>query len=95
MGYDASLSRSSSFLLVRVPLRSVHVQAELPSDYGVRMKVVLIVAYVSMHGAPFINLHDMPDKATCNREAKQIFKNVKASTVRAWCHNVINVKGKS
>ena len=59
------------------------------------MKVVLIVAYVSMHGVPFIQLHDMPDKATCNREAKQIFKNVKAGTVRAWCHNVINVKGKS
>ena len=83
MGYDASLSRSSSFLLVRVPLRSVHVQAELPSDYGVRMKVVLIVAYVSMHGVPFIQLHDMPDRAACNREAKQIFKNVKAGSVRA------------
>ena len=90
MGYDASLSRSSSFLLVRVPLRSVHVQAELPSDYGVRMKVVLIVAYVSMHGVPFINLHDMPDRDTFNREAKQIFKNVKASTVRAWCHNSVS-----
>ena len=79
--------------MVRVSLRPVHVQVELSSDEGVRMKTILVVAYVSMHGVPFINLHDMPDRDTCNREAKQIFKNVKAGSVRAWCHNVIDVKG--
>jgi hypothetical protein len=46
-----------------------------------------------MHGVPFIKTHDMPDIDTCNREAKQIFKNVKAGSVRAWCHRVIDYKG--
>ena len=58
------------------------------------MKIVLIVAYISMHGVPFINLHDMPDRETCNREAKQIFKNIKAGSVRAWCHRVIDWRNK-
>ena len=59
------------------------------------MKVVLIVAYVSIHGVPFIQLHDMPDRDMCNRNTKHIFKNVQAVTTHAWCHNVIDVKGKS
>ena len=57
------------------------------------MKIVLIIAYISMQGVPSIKVHDMPDRDTCNKMAKEVFKQVKAGSVRAWCHNVINVKG--
>lgn len=54
------------------------------------MKIVLIIAYISMHGVPSIKVHDMPNRDTCNEMAKEVFKQVKAGSVRAWCHRVID-----
>ena len=57
------------------------------------MKIVLIIAYISMQGVPSIKVQDMPDRDTCNKMAKEVFNQVKTGSVRAWCHRVINVKG--
>lgn len=52
------------------------------------MKTLLVIAYVSMFGAPSIEVIERPDYAECRREATTIYNKVKAGTVRAWCVKV-------
>ena len=54
------------------------------------MKILLIVAYVSYHGVPQIDLYERDDLQQCRQEAQFIFNQVKAGSARAWCHRVID-----
>lgn len=49
------------------------------------MKTLLIIAYVSMFGIPSIETHERQDMRQCRKEATEIYKKVRAGTVRAWC----------
>lgn len=53
------------------------------------MKIILIIASVTMFGVPRIETHDMPDMKTCQTTAKQVFNKVKVSSARVWCNKVI------
>lgn len=53
------------------------------------MKILLVIAYLSMDGQPSIQVHVQPDRPTCLKVATQVYKNVRAGSVRAWCHKVV------
>ena len=57
------------------------------------MKVLLVVAYLSMGGVPHIEIHERPDLATCRAEATKIFNTVRAGSTRAWCAKIHGVTG--
>lgn len=52
------------------------------------MKILLVIAYLSYTGEPSIEVHERPSLTQCNSEAKAIYKQVKAGSVRAWCHRI-------
>ena len=54
------------------------------------MKIVLVLAYLSMYGEPRIEIHTRADYAACRKEAAAWFKQVKAGSGRAWCEKVID-----
>ena len=54
------------------------------------MKVVLVIAYLSMFGEPDIAVHTRTDFSACQKEALTIFKKVRAGSARVWCERVID-----
>lgn len=54
------------------------------------MKILLVVAYLSMYGEPHIEVHPRTDLAACRTEATAWFKRIRVGSGRAWCENVIN-----
>lgn len=52
------------------------------------MKILLIIAYVSMAGEPRIDVHPRADMSECRREATMVYNKVRAGSVRAWCVKV-------
>lgn len=59
------------------------------------MKIILIVAYISLHGVPSIDLYERDDMKQCRQEAQFIFNAIKAGTGRSWCARVIDHRSKS
>lgn len=53
------------------------------------MKIVLVIAYLSMYGEPRIERHYRTDMVTCRKEATAYFNNVRVGTARAWCAKVL------
>lgn len=58
------------------------------------MKIILIVAYISYHGVPSIDIYERDDMKQCRQEAKFIYEKIRAGSGRAWCHRVIDWRGK-
>ena len=52
------------------------------------MKVLLVVAYLSVTGVPKIETHEMQSMSECRSMATQVFNRVKAGSVRSWCAKV-------
>ena len=52
------------------------------------MKVLLVIAHLSMSGVPHIEIHERPDLVTCRAEATKIFNQVRAGSVRSWCAKI-------
>jgi hypothetical protein len=42
-----------------------------------------------MDGQPSIQVHAQPDRPTCLKVATQVYKSVRAGSVRVWCQKVI------
>ena len=55
---------------------------------SVQMKVLLVVAYLSVTGVPKIETHEMQSMPECRSMATQVFNRVKAGSVRSWCAKV-------
>lgn len=53
------------------------------------MKILLVVAYLSMYGEPSIRLYEQPDMTSCRKMATTIYQNVRAGSARAWCQKVV------
>ena len=53
------------------------------------MKIVLVIAYLSMFGDVRIERHDRTDWNECRKEATAYFNKVRVGTARAWCAKVV------
>ena len=56
------------------------------------MKILLIVASVTMFGKPYIDTAERDDWKACNAEAKAKMQSIKVSSARVWCAKVIDKK---
>ena len=52
------------------------------------MKILLVVAYLSMYGEPSIRLYEQSDMASCRKMATTIYQNVRAGSARVWCQKI-------
>ena len=52
------------------------------------MKVLLVVAYLSVTGVPQIKTHEMASMSECRSMATTMYNRVKAGSVRSWCAKV-------
>lgn len=53
------------------------------------MKILLIIAYVSMHGVPSIQTYERTELVSCRKEATTVYNQVKVGSARAWCAKVV------
>jgi hypothetical protein len=53
------------------------------------MKIVLVIAYLSMFGEPSISVHPRTDMNACRQEAATYFKRIQAGSARAWCQKIV------
>lgn len=54
------------------------------------MKIVLVIAYLSIYGEPRIEIHQRDNMTACRKEATAYYKQVRAGSARAWCEKVIS-----
>ena len=52
------------------------------------MKIILVLAYVSMYGVSSIETYERTDMQECRKEAKSWYDQVRVGSGRAWCDKV-------
>ena len=57
---------------------------------SLKMKTVLVVAYLSMFGESSITVTEMLSWKECNVQAKAVYNKVKVGRARAWCQRIVD-----